>query len=420
MTMKDAENRDRLIVFDVEGVLLPKRRYLLFEVARSLGLWKFVKILLIGMLYEVGLLQLEHALKSIFRHFRGFTMGYLYTLYMRVPWTFGVREVFETLKRAGYRTALISSGIPETFVRDLASRLGADYARGLNLKVVDRRLTGDIGGEVLEPNGKAVVLREIVEREGLSLNDCVVVADDRNNLPMFSLCTLRIGYHPDFVLSAKSDKVVNDDLLEILPAMGLKSPDVSSRAVSGSHTLRETIHIGSFLIPFVCIYVLNRYVVSFSIFVVTMLYLASEVGRILGINFPVVSAITWRAATKPELYEFVTAPLYFASGILFVLLLVPEPINYASIAVLALGDGFATVFGRKFGKTVLPFNKGKSVEGSIFGFLFAFVGAFPFVGLVKALVGAAVGMLMECIPTPVDDNLTIPVVVGLVLMAIPC
>ncbi|RLI39527.1 phosphatidate cytidylyltransferase, partial [Candidatus Bathyarchaeota archaeon] len=62
--------------------------------------------------------------------------------------------------------------------------------------------------------------------------------------------------------------------------------------------------------------------------------------------------------------------------------------------------------------------KGKQVEGTIFGFLFAFIGARVFVNPMQALIASAVGMLMESLPTPVSDNLTVPLVSGLALTLI--
>lgn len=410
---------NQLVVFDVEGVLIPKRRYLLFETARKVGLWGFIKIIIMGILYEIGLLPLESTLRRIFMMLRGLTVDEVFQLYRRIPLIPGAEEVFKRLNMAGYKTALVSSGLPTLFVKDLAARLNADYAFGLELEIANNRLTGKIRGGPLEPGGKAVVLKEILEKEGSSSQDCVVVADDRNNLPMFPLCTLRVGYNPDFILSAKSDFVVKDDLSEILPIITDNVLQVSSPAISRSERIRETIHIGSFLLPFVCVYLLGNFLVSSLILLLTLLYIMSEVARLLGINFPVISTITWRAANKPELYEFATAPIFFALGIVFSLILFPASASYASIAILTLGDGFANIFGRKFGSVTFPFNKGKNVEGSIFGFLFASAGAMIFVNPVKAFVGAAVGMLIECLPLPFSDNLTIPLVSGLVLTLIP-
>ncbi len=125
------------------------------------------------------------------------------------------------------------------------------------------------------------------------------------------------------------------------------------------------------------------------------------------------------AAIKPEIYGFVIDPVFFALGITLSLILFPEPANYASIAILTLGDGFATIFGKKLGRVVFPLNKGKRVEGSFFGFLFAFAGALLFVDPMKALVGAAVGMLVECLPLPISDNLTVPLTSGLAMTMIP-
>jgi len=410
---------NRLIVFDVEGVLVPKRRYLLFETARKVGLRGFIKIMALGFLYEIGLLSLESALRRIFMVLRGLAVDDIFQLYKGIPLMPGAEEVFRKLNKAGCKIALISSGLPRLFVEDLAARLNVDYAFGLELEVANGHLTGDVGGDVLKSDGKAVVLKKILEEEGLSSQDCVVVADDRNNLPMFPLCTLRVGYNPDFMLSVKSDFVVKDNLSEILPIVTENVLMVPSPALSRSETIRETIHLSSSLVPFICIYFLESYLVSSLILLVTLLYIASEVARLQGINIPIFSGITWKAANKPEYYEFATAPIFFALGIIFSLILFPAPTSYASIVILTLGDGFATIFGRQFGSVVFSFNKGKNVEGSIFGFLFASLGAMLFVGPMRALMGATVGMLVECLPLPISDNLTVPLASGLVLTIIP-
>jgi HAD superfamily phosphoserine phosphatase-like hydrolase len=409
---------NRLIVFDVEGVLIPKRRYLLFETARKVGFLGFFKIIIVGILYEIGLRSLESTLRKIFMILRGLSVDDLFKLYREIPLMPGAEEVFEKLNKIGYRTALVSSGLPKLLVEDLAARLGADYAFGLEIEVANGHLTGEIGGDVLKPNGKAIVLGEILEKEGLSPQDCDVVADDLNNLPMFPLSRLRIGYNPDFLLSAKSDFVVRGDLSEILPILTENALQVPSYSLSRSEIIRETIHMSGFLVPFICIYILDRYLISLLILLTTSLYISSEVARLRRINFPIFSTITWKAANKPEYYEFATSPISFALGIMFSLILFPAPANYASIAILTLGDGFATIFGRKFGSTIFPFNKGKNMEGSIFGFLFASLGAMVFVNSMKAFIGAAVGMLVESLPLLLSDNLTIPLASGLVLTMI--
>ena len=411
------QGADCLVVFDVEGILIPKNRYILFEISRKLKFLDFIRIIVIGLLYETGLLPLESALRRIFVMLKGLKVEEVLELHKRIPLMPGTEEVFRTLNEKGYKTALISSGLPTPVVEDLAATLKADYAYGLDLEIKDGKLTGAIGGDVLRSGGKAVVLQKILEKEGLTVKDCVMVADDRNNLSMFPLCSLRIGYNPDFVLTAKSDFVTRGELTEVLPPITGEKPPVSKSKRLRSRGLREAIHMGSFLLIFP-IHFLGNTIVASMILVIAVLYTISEIARVRGINIPIFSAITWRAAKKTEFYEFATAPIHFAVGIALSLLIFPVPIGYVAITTLTLGDGCAHIFGMKFGKTRIPFNKGKNLEGTFFGFLFAFLGAMIFVDPTRALVAAAVGMLVEAIPSPINDNLTIPLASGLALALI--
>jgi len=137
------EKTSGLVVFDVEGVLMPKKRYLFFEVGRNLTLRERIRILFIGLLYELGLISVKSALKRIFRAFRGIHVEELVQIFRRVPLMLGADEVFETLKRKGWKTALISSGLPTIVVQDLASRLQADHAVGFELEEKNGILSGE-------------------------------------------------------------------------------------------------------------------------------------------------------------------------------------------------------------------------------------------------------------------------------------
>jgi len=402
------------VVFDVEGVLLPKRRFLLFEIAARRGFFAFMKFLTIGVLYEMWLLPIESALKRLYSLMKGTTLEELLYRFRRLPLAPDVAELFGKLRRLGFKTALISSGLPKILVEDLARRIGADYASGLEVGLSNRSLTGEIWGSVIESEGKTAALGGILRKAELSPRDCVVVADDRNNLPILQLCGLAIGFNPDFILSLKSDSVVRGGLLGILSVLGGETV-ADSHSLSSRMALRELIHLSGILVPFVCIYVLDVYVVAFSILMVALLYTISEFLRMLGINIPIFSTITMKSADQNELQEFTASPIFYAFGIMLSLLLFRQPVSYASIAVLTLGDGFAAIFGRKFGRTALPFNKGKKVEGSLSGWFFAFLGSLIFIDPLRALIGATVGILVECLPLPVNDNLIIPLTSGLVL-----
>ena len=402
----------KLVVFDVEGVLIPKRRFILFEVIRGHGLGIFIKLSIIGILYSIGLLSVESSLRAVFRSLKGISSEDLFSHFNSIPLMPGSAEMFQKLKALGLKTALISSGLPDVFVADLARRLQADYYSGVQVEVKDGTLTGEISGDVIKEEGKVVVLERIVASEGLSVENCILIADDRNNLQLQRICGITIGFNPDYVMGRKADYIVKEDLSEI-PTI-IAGGTVLSQ-ISNSNILRELIHTSGLFVPFVCIYLFNNLVVAMLLFLAVVIYSASEMLRIYGTNVPLISTITLWAADRSELQEFNTAPIFHALGIALSLLLFPSNIGYAAIAVLTLGDSSASLIGKRYGKTRIPFNRGKSVEGSLVGMIFAFLGAMLFVDPITAIIGAVVGMFIEALPLPIDDNLLMPLAAGLLM-----
>jgi HAD superfamily phosphoserine phosphatase-like hydrolase len=403
--------KPRLMVFDVEGVLIPKNRFF-FEVGKSLGLPRLLKILFIGFLYEIGVVTLKSALKRIFSIMRGVKIENLTQIFEKIPSIPHLQSVFAQLRTRNCKTALISSGLPTVIIKKLATTLGADYAFGIEVGMNDDELTGEIWGDVIDANGKFKVLSQILTAEGLNLNDCVVIADDRNNLSIFRSEMQKIGYNPDFLLRIKADDIVTGKLYGILPIIDGKSKQRS--LPSRNDVFREIIHASGFFVP-VLGSLIGIPLVALLICMVITLYVTSEFLRMGGKDLPIISAITRHAASQSELYEFATAPLYFAIGILIALLLFPAPVSSATIAIFALGDSTASIFGGLTSKKPLPFNKGKTLEGSLAGFFFAFLAASFFIPPAEALIGAAVAMTIECLPLPVNDNILVPLFTGLAL-----
>jgi dolichol kinase/phosphoserine phosphatase len=401
------------VVFDVEGVLIPKRRFLLFEVSRVHGVRAFVKLLLVGVLYSMGVVSLERSLSVIFRSLRGTRVEDLSRLFRGVPLMPGAEELFVDLRARGLRTALISSGLPDFLVADLAGRLGADYSSGIGVGVSDGVLTGEISGDVISRRGKVAALEKILKVEGVSAEECAVVVDDLNNLQLLGVCGLSVGFNPDYVIGSRADYVVKEDLSEI-PSI-VASGVVKGRRVSRSNLVRELIHASGFLIPFLCIYLLSNLVVAELLFAAIVVYASAELLRIFGVEVPVVSRVTLWAADRSELHEFNTAPIFHAAGIAFSLIVFPVSVGYAAIAVHTLGDSSASLVGKRWGSVRIPYNRGKSVEGSLVGMLFAFLGAVVFVDPVTAAVGALAGISVESLPLPLDDNLLVPLAAGVAM-----
>ena len=399
------------MVFDVEGVLIPKNRFI-FDVGKNLGFSQLLKMLFIGFLYSAGVLALKSALKLIFKIMKGVKVEKVMEIFEDIPSKPQLQSLFAQLKMRGFKIALISSGIPTVIVKRMANTLGADYAVGIEVGVNDDALTGEIWGDAIERDGKRMVLTRILDAENLNLENCVVVADDRNNSCIFLSETQKIGYNPDFWLRVKADTVVTGRLAKILPIIDGKPQRWS--LPSKNDLLREGIHASGFFVPVIAGLV-GLFPVVLMIVVVSLVYSLSELGRMNRRYLPVISAITRNAASPAELYEFTAAPLYFAAGILLTLLLFPAPVNGAAIAIFTLGDSTASLAGGLLSKKPIPFNKGKTLEGSFVGFVFAFLAGTFFVSPTLALIGAAVAMIVESLPLPVNDNITIPLCAGLAL-----
>jgi dolichol kinase/phosphoserine phosphatase len=403
-----------VVVFDVEGVLVPKKRFLYFALGRNLRFSQFLRIVFYGFLYEIGIFSLKTALSHVFKVFRGMSTKELLSIFKQVPLTPQTKQVFEELRSGGWKTALISSGLPAIVVIELASRLEADYGFGIELKTQNDVLTGGISGEVIEKKGKLRVLRRILAIEELLVEDFVVIADDRNNLSIFLPEALKIGFNPDFAIRVKADSVITGDLPEILPLIRGGSKQ-TKQVLTRNQIVREAMHASGCFVPVIAA-VAGIFPVALSISAITILYAISETGRMERRSLPVIAPITRFAATQQELYEFATAPIFFAFGILFSLLLFPLPLSGAAIAAFALGDSISSLFGRRYGKRTLPFNKGKTLEGSVSGFLVAFFAAAYFVPPAFALQAAATAIIVESLPLPLSDNLLVPLVTGIVLI----
>ena len=406
--------KPKLVVFDVEGVLIPKNR-LFFEVAKAMGILPLIKVLFYGFLYEMGLLPLKRALTKVFLVFKGESPELFEQKLMTLRLTPSAAEAFAAIKSENSQTALISSGLPTFLVEKLAKTVGADYAVGIEVGIEKGKLTGEVWGDVIEPRGKFKVLKELIENQNICSSNCVVVADDRNNSSIFQKDSLKIGYNPDFIIRIKADAVVDGKLTKILPIM--KDEKTKKRLPSMNDAIREVIHGSGFFIPILALW-FGIFSVELFILLVTLFYSISEFARINGTNLPFFSTITRCAASQSELRQFTMAPIYFAVGIAITLLLFPAPLSSAAIAIFTIGDSSASIIGGTISKNPLPFNGSKTLEGSTAFFIFAFLAASIFVSPWIALVGALVGTIIEYLPLPINDNLLIPIITGLFLTLI--
>jgi uncharacterized protein (TIGR00297 family) len=122
-------------------------------------------------------------------------------------------------------------------------------------------------------------------------------------------------------------------------------------------------------------------------------------------------------------------------SVLLLVLAFPTRLDIAAAAwaILSVGDGMATIAGRRLGWGAIPWNRGKSFAGSFSLFFFGgLAGALlalwcrPNVtpapqlwfSVVAPFVAALVAAFVETIPVRLDDNISVPASAALVLWAL--
>lgn len=111
----------------------------------------------------------------------------------------GTRALAQWHLDRGHRVWLVTAA-PVEIASVIARRLGLTGALGTVAEHVDGVYTGQLVGEMLHGEGKAVAIRSLAEREGLDLERCYAYSDSSNDLPMLSLVGNPCAVNPDATL----------------------------------------------------------------------------------------------------------------------------------------------------------------------------------------------------------------------------
>jgi dolichol kinase len=148
-------------------------------------------------------------------------------------------------------------------------------------------------------------------------------------------------------------------------------------------------------------------------------YTFMEMLRLSGVSIPVVSTLTAMASRPKDIGVFVLGPVTLGIGALLTLLLFPSPAACIGIYALAFGDGFAGFIGKLFGRIRPAFLFGKSIEGSAACFTATFISAYLVSHNYTVSVAAAItAMAVEALPLEDYDNISLPLIVGVVVQQI--
>ncbi len=117
-----------------------------------------------------GEIDFEESLRQRVARLEGVPASALDDVYAALEYTPGARTMVRSLKRLGYRFALVSGGFTQIIER-IADDLGIDYWAANELEVVDGRLTGGVVGAVVDRAGKAEALRRFAAEARIGLKN---------------------------------------------------------------------------------------------------------------------------------------------------------------------------------------------------------------------------------------------------------
>jgi phosphoserine phosphatase len=175
-----------------------------------------------------GELDFEQSLRQRVALLEGVDASALDEVYDAIVLAPGARTLVRTLRRLGYRFAIVSGGFSQVTDR-LADELGIHFARANELEIVDGKLTGKILGEVVDRAGKAAALRQFAAEVGVPEASVIAIGDGANDLDMLAAAGLGIAYNAKPLVRDAADTSVNVPYLDaIMYLLGISREEVEA------------------------------------------------------------------------------------------------------------------------------------------------------------------------------------------------
>jgi len=180
----------RLVCFDMDSTLIQTE--VIDELADLAGVGEQVRAITESAMQ--GEIDFNESFKKRMKLLKGLKEEVLRDVAVNLPITKGAKRLIDTLKKYGFKTAILSGGFTY-FGHYLQKELGIDYVYANQLEIKDGVLTGGYLGEIVDGNKKAEYLKEIAIKEGIDISQTIAVGDGANDLPMLNLAGLGIAFH---------------------------------------------------------------------------------------------------------------------------------------------------------------------------------------------------------------------------------
>jgi len=211
----------RLVVFDMDSTLIDAE--VIDELAIEAGVGEQVAAITEAAMQ--GEIDFKQSFTQRMALLKGLDVSVLQSVAERLRLNEGAEHLISTLKKLGYKTAIVSGGFT-FFAEYLQQRLGVDYVYANQLDIEDGLVTGQVSGDIIDGQRKAELLREIAGKEGLKLQQVIAVGDGANDLPMLGIAGLGIAFRAKPLVKASAEQSISNLGLDgILYLLGYSDKD---------------------------------------------------------------------------------------------------------------------------------------------------------------------------------------------------
>ena len=213
----------RLICFDMDSTLIQAE--CIDQLAERAGVGEQVKAITERAMR--GEIDFNESFRERVALLKGLDVEVMEEIARELHVTEGVGRMMEVLKRAGYKTAILSGGF--TFFGEyLKRKFGFDYVYANELEVADGKLTGNYVGEIVDGKRKAELLKLIAQVENVNIAQTIAVGDGANDLPMLSTAGLGVAFHAKPKVKATAKQSISTIGIDgVLYFLGFKDSYIS-------------------------------------------------------------------------------------------------------------------------------------------------------------------------------------------------
>jgi phosphoserine phosphatase len=212
----------RLVCFDMDSTLIQTE--VIDELAHKAGVGDAVSRITASAMR--GEIDFAESFKQRIALLKGLDEKVMKEIAENLPLTEGAKPLFRTLKKYGFKTAILSGGF-SYYGKHLQNELGIDYVFANQLEIVDGKLTGKYIGDIIDGAKKAELLRNIAFKEDIHLEQTVAIGDGANDLPMLNIAGLGIAFHAKPLVKETAKHAISTTGLDvILYLMGFRERDI--------------------------------------------------------------------------------------------------------------------------------------------------------------------------------------------------